>query len=119
MRLYHAVSNASRNVFRHPGAVLDCAFQDDSRAFSGGLDCVVRLYVPAVLLKVLAESQYQEMRLNSEALNLVLYRLDLHRDPQDGMTTLGAHEKEVKCVLYSNRMGTAITGGWDGAVLFW
>lgn len=46
-------------------------------------------------------------------------RLDLHRDPQDGQTPIGHHEKEVKCVEYSQRIGAAVTGGWDGAVHLW
>ncbi|GAQ85259.1 Mitotic spindle checkpoint protein BUB3 [Klebsormidium nitens] len=44
VRLYDADLNVLKGKYRHRGPVLDCAFQDEGAAFSGGLDKVVKRF---------------------------------------------------------------------------
>ena len=43
VRLYDASQNVLRSQFKHQAAVLDCCFSDGDRAFSGGLECAVKM----------------------------------------------------------------------------
>jgi len=43
VRLYDVINNVPRTHYRHKAAVLDCSFPDKNRAFSGGLDRVVKM----------------------------------------------------------------------------
>ena len=44
VRLYDVSTNFMRMKYNHSAAVLDCCFQDNVHAFSGGLDKCLRAY---------------------------------------------------------------------------
>merc|ERR1740115_649125 len=44
VQLHDAQTNQLRAKYGHKAAVLDCCFSDDTRAFSGGLDCGLTMH---------------------------------------------------------------------------
>ena len=91
VRLYDVEANEQKLKFDHRAAVLACAFADNDRAFSGGLDTSVKECVIIPSFEFLLSGVFNRLDLNTEKAN-----------------HLGQHSDSISSMNYSRDLSEEI-----------
>ena len=107
MRLYDARKNAFQHKYEHKAAVMDCCFSDDdTKAFSGGVDRNLVMCVRSALCS------------NSVRVAETPHAIGRCDFKTGRSTVLGSHDNTIRCVNFSAATNSVFTGGWDCKVRF-